>query len=110
MRALVLGGIVGVLTLGFAAQASATAICYPPTPVFAGGNFSQSSTNTTVSTPISSVSPGDTVVASVMTGTFAGTVGCTDNQNNVYTLVADKNTGSGRLFVCSFRATSPGIN
>jgi hypothetical protein len=37
----------------------------------------------------------------VATGTFAGTVGCTDSRGNPYSVVADKNTGNGRLFICS---------
>jgi hypothetical protein len=44
---------------------------------------------------------------SVATGTFTGTVGCTDSKNNTYHLVADKNTGNGRLFICSGAVTTP---
>ena len=53
------------------------------------------------------VSAGETVVVSVATGTFAGAVGCTDSKNNIYTVVADKNTGNGRLFVCTSKLALP---
>ncbi len=109
VRALVLGGIVGVVTLGLAAQASAC-ICVGPTPVFAGGGAPgvQSSTNKSIATEVGPVSSGDTVVVSVATGTFAGPVGCTDNAvpSNTYAVVADKNTANGRLFVCSSKVVA----
>lgn len=53
------------------------------------------------------VPAGDTVTVSVATGTFAGTVGCGDAKGNTYNVVADKNTGNGRLYVCSSTLTSP---
>lgn len=110
-RTLVLVGIVGVVTLGLAAQASAI-LCVAPTPVFAGGGAPgvQSSTNKSIATEVGPVSIGDTVVVSVATGTHTGPlpdVGCTDNASNTYTVVADKNTGNGRLFVCSFKVVAP---
>ena len=105
VRAFVLvTAIVGVVTLGFAAQTSAS-VCIPPTPVFAGGNWSQSSTNTTVSAPVSAVPAGETVVASVNTGTFPGPVNCSDDRGNFYSVV-EKNTGNGHLFVCSSKLTT----
>jgi hypothetical protein len=53
-----------------------------------------------------SVAAGDTVTIAVATGTFAGPVGCSDSRGNAYTVAADKNTGAGRLFVCSTTATT----
>ena len=41
------------------------------------------------------------------TGTFAGATGCTDTKGNAYTVVADRNTGNGRLFVCSGALGTP---
>jgi hypothetical protein len=54
---------------------------------------------------------GDTANVSVATGTFAGPTGCTDSQGNTYTVAADRNTGQGRVFVCTGHigtALSPG--
>jgi hypothetical protein len=51
------------------------------------------------------VAAGDTVAVAVATGTFAGTAACTDTQNNTYTVVADRNTGNGRTFVCTAHLT-----
>ncbi len=47
------------------------------------------------------ISAGDTATVSVATGTFAGAVGCIDSKSNSYTVVADRNSGNGRLFVCT---------
>ena len=33
-------------------------------------------------------------------------MGCSDSRGNAYTVAADKNTGAGRLFVCSTTATT----
>jgi hypothetical protein len=52
------------------------------------------------------VAAGDTITVSVATGTFAGPAACSDNRGNVYAVVADRNTGSGRLFVCSAVAST----
>lgn len=52
------------------------------------------------------VPAGDAVTVSVATGTFAGAVGCADTRGNAYTVVADRNNGSGRLFVCSGTAAT----
>jgi hypothetical protein len=105
-RALVLvASIVGVLTAGIATQASATS---PPGPTVAGTNFKQANPNNTISAELTAgAGIGDVVVVSVATGTFAGDVGCTDSEGNFYSVAADKNTGSGRLFVCVARPTNP---
>lgn len=60
------------------------------------GNNSVSATVGTTSIPA-----GDTATVSVATGTFAGAVGCSDSKGNTYTVAADRNTGTGRLFVCT---------
>jgi hypothetical protein len=65
------------------------------------GSRSSSGNNSLVSTLTGSADPGDTVVVTVATGTFAGTVGCTDSRGNSYVIAADRNTGNGRLFMCS---------
>jgi uncharacterized delta-60 repeat protein len=52
------------------------------------------------------IAAGDTATVSVATGTFAGATGCTDSKGNTYTVVADRNSGQGRLFVCSSRLTT----
>jgi hypothetical protein len=112
VRALVLvASIVGVITAGIASQASA--IPPPPNPpVLIGTGEAQNSTNKSVTADIDlHADAGSVIVVSVATGTFQGTVGCTDNTNgtspstNVYTVVADKNTGNGRLFVCVSKLT-----
>jgi hypothetical protein len=99
VHALVLTGLVGVLTLGLATQAMACG-CPQPAPVFAGANFKQQVGNNTVSTNVSSVGPNDTIVATLATGTFAGAVTCSDNTGGGYTNVIDQNGGTGRLVVC----------
>lgn len=53
------------------------------------------------------VPTGDTATVSVATGTFAGAVGCSDSKGNTYSIVADRNSGQGRLFVCSSHITTP---
>jgi hypothetical protein len=60
-------------------------------------------TATITTTPIPA---GHTITVAVATGTFAGAVGCADNRGNTYTVVADRNTGNGRLFVCSATAAT----
>ncbi len=47
------------------------------------------------------IATGDTANVSVATGTFAGATGCTDSKGNTYTVAADRNSGNGRLFVCT---------
>jgi len=105
VRALVLvGTIVGVITAGLATQAAAI---FVNPPVLIGTGTNQSSANKSVDATLTLFpDAGSVVVVSVATGTFQGEVGCTDNTNgtspstNVYHVVADKNTGNGRLFVC----------
>jgi N-acetylneuraminic acid mutarotase len=66
------------------------------------------STNQSITAAATTAVPaGVTVTVSVATGTFAGPAGCTDTKGNTYQVVADKNTGNGRLFVCSATLTTP---
>jgi hypothetical protein len=66
----------------------------------------------TVTVGAGGIAAGDTVTVSVSTGTFAGAVGCSDSNGNSYTVDVDRrNSGNGRVFVCSTRllsALSPG--
>jgi hypothetical protein len=72
-----------------------------------GSGSRNSSTNNSLAAALTGpAAVGDTVVVAVATGTFAGPVGCTDPKNNSYHLVADKNTGNGRLFLCSAAVTT----
>src|SRR5262249_13525550 len=112
VHAFVLVGIVGVLTLGLATQAMACGGCPQTAPQFAGANFKQQVGNNTVSTTVSGIGPNDTVVVTLATGTFAGTVTCGDNTtpNSGYQNVIDQTVGSGRLVVCVKAAPhAPGI-
>jgi hypothetical protein len=78
----------------------------PPTvSAVATNSRSVSANNTVTATAATNVAAGDTLTVSVATGTFAGPAGCSDNRGNTYTVVADKNTGNGRLFVCSAKLT-----
>jgi hypothetical protein len=97
VRALVLvGAIVGVVTAGLATQASASVGAH-----VVGGSGQSVNPNKTISAAVNQVVEEDhTLVVSVATGTFAGNVGCSDDAHNFYQVVADKNTGNGRLFVC----------
>jgi len=102
VRALVLvGAIVGVITAGVATQALATP---PASPILIGTGTNQTSTNKSVDADLSTGAiVGEVVVASVATGTFQGPATCTDDASggpNTYHTVADRNGGSGRLFVC----------
>ena len=83
------------------ASNAVTPVNTPPVQVVAGISR-QATSNSTISAtvPPPGVVSGDTVVVSVATGTFAGTAGCTDSRGNSYSVIADKNTGNGRLFVC----------
>ena len=60
-------------------------------------------------TVTNNVASGETLTVSVATGTFNGAVGCRDTKNNSYTVVADKNTGNGRVFVCSTAVGAAGL-
>jgi hypothetical protein len=78
--------------------------------VLIGTGQNQSSVNKSVDAELTLFpDAGSVVVVSVATGTFQGAADCTDNtngtdpSNNDYQVVADKNTGSGRLFVCVTR-------
>ena len=64
--------------------------------------------NNAISAPVPAggIASGTTVLASVATGTFNGPAACTDTKSNPYSVVAEKNTGSGRLFVCQSTLTS----
>jgi len=62
--------------------------------------------NITATVGADGVAVGETVVVSVATGTFNGAIGCHDTQGNSYSVVADRNGGSGRLFVCSSTVTT----
>jgi hypothetical protein len=107
VRALVLvGAIVGVVTAGLATQASAT----PPITAHVVGGFGQSvNPNSKIDAPVTEfVESGHTLVVSVATGTFNGSVECHDKTGvNPYTVVADRNTGNGRLFVCVGHVLAP---
>jgi hypothetical protein len=108
VRALALvASMVGAITVGIATQASAGVLPPPNPPALIGTGSAQNSTNKSVTASLTlTPDAGSVIVVSVATGTFQGPVGCTDNTNgtsastNVYDVVADKNTGSGRLFVC----------
>ena len=107
VRVLVLvASIVGVVTAGIATQASATP---PASPVLIGTGTAQNSANKTVNADLSAGAiVGEVVVASVATGTFQGAATCTDDASggpNTYHTVADRNGGSGRLFVCVSEVT-----
>jgi len=118
-RGLVFVGIVGALTLGLAAQASAC-VCPQLPPTVKGGLAKQANPNNTITTS-ASVAPNEAVVVSLATGTFAGDVTCSDNTGpSGYSNVIDRNVGSGRLVVCvkpaghapvtSVTATYPGFS
>jgi photosystem II stability/assembly factor-like uncharacterized protein len=64
------------------------------------GNNSVTATISLTGMPV-----GDTATVSVATGTFAGAVGCTDNKGNTYAVAADRNSGQGRVFVCTSHLT-----
>ena len=107
VRGLVLvTAIVGVLTAGLAAQATAS-LPGPGVPRTVAGFHQSVNPNSSITTGIRAVAAGDTVVVMVATGTFAGLVGCTDSSSNTYVVRADKNTGNGRLFVCTSTITTP---
>ncbi|HTH72753.1 MAG TPA: hypothetical protein VL737_05350 [Candidatus Pristimantibacillus sp.] len=73
----------------------------------AGSNSRSTSGNSSLTVTLnSSAVPGDTEILSVTTGTFAGATGCTDSKGNTYHVIADKNTGNGRLFICSAAVTT----
>jgi hypothetical protein len=61
-------------------------------------------------TVANSVASGETLTVSVATGTFNGAVGCSDTRGNSYTVVADRNTGNGRVFVCSTAVGASGLS
>jgi len=65
-----------------------------------------SGNNSITATASVAVPAGDTITVAVATGTFAGAVTCADSRGNSYKVAADKNTGAGRLFVCSAPATT----
>jgi N-acetylneuraminic acid mutarotase len=70
-------------------------------------NTRSTSGNNSVTATISTtgIPAGDTVAVSVATGTFAGALGCSDSRGNTYSVVADRNSGQGRVFVCTSRLT-----
>jgi hypothetical protein len=81
----------------------------PVAPVYTvATNTRASSTNQsiTATSPID-VLAGDSITVSIATGTFAGPVECTDTKGNSYAVVADKNNGAGRLFICFSTITTP---
>ena len=92
------------------AQVNVAATFVPTAPVRRVGGTSQSvnpnkSITATITEP--DVNVGDTLVVSVATGTFTTTPPtCSDSKNNSYTVRADKNTGNGRLFVCTSTLTT----
>jgi len=106
-RAFVLVGlIVGVVTAGLATQASAITT---PNPHVVGGFGQSVNPNSKIDAPVTEfVESGHTLVVSVATGTFNGSVECHDKTGvNPYAVVADRNTGNGRLFVCVGRVLAP---
>jgi len=99
------GLIVGVVTAGLATQASAITT---PNPHVVGGFGQSVNPNKSISVAVNEdIGFHHTLVVSVATGTFAGEVRCTDDDHNHYDVVADRNTGNGRLFVCVGRADDP---
>ena len=96
---------VGLVAVGFVGQASAVSGVVP----IASGSQSVNPNKSITANVTTAVPVGDTVVVSVATGTFTTTApGCSDSTlANTYTVVADKNTGSGRLFVCTSTLTTP---
>jgi hypothetical protein len=90
-----------------AASVSATYTVVPPVRNVGSGSRTVSGNNSITTTIASGGVPvGDTLTVAISTGTFAGAVGCSDSAGNTYTVVVDKNTGNGRLFVCSSKLTS----
>jgi hypothetical protein len=95
---------VGVTTAS-STPATLTSVGPGPARTVAGSSKSVNPNNS-ITTGIRHVGVGETVVVSVATGTFAGDVGCSDNFGNTYFVRADKNTGNGRLFVCTSTITT----
>ncbi len=94
--ALIAGGFSTVSELYTGAVATA--------PVYAASTNSRSTSgNNSITATIGTtgIPAGDTVAVSVATGTFAGAVGCSDSKGNTYSVAADRNSGQGRLFVCT---------
>jgi len=87
------------------------AATFVPAPAvrFVAGNTQSVNPNSSISATVGAdgVAAGDTVVVSVATGTFGGGVSCSDTEGNSYSVVADKNTGSGRLFLCKSTLATP---
>ena len=98
-----IGGFVYPAAQTTAVTERATLAGTPVAPMYnVAVNTKANSANQSISaTAAVGVPAGDTITVSVATGTFTGAVGCTDAKGNAYTVVADKNTGNGRLFVCS---------
>jgi uncharacterized delta-60 repeat protein len=81
----------------------------PAVPVYAvaTNTRSNSGNNNIVATiGATDVPAGDTATVSVATGTFAGVTGCHDSKGNTYTVAVDRNSGQGRLFVCTAHVAS----
>jgi len=83
---------------------------FVPTPPvrFVTGNARNVNPNNNITATVGAdgVAKDDTVVVSVATGTFNGAIGCHDTEGNTYVPVADRNGGSGRLFVCASTLTT----
>jgi len=110
-KILIAGGYAGAPTTGAELYSDHPIVNGPTVSAVATNSRSASGNNTITATATTGVPAGQTVTVAVATGTFAGTVGCTDAKGNSYAVVADKNTGNGRLFVCSAAVTttlSPG--
>jgi len=101
VRALVLLGIVGVVTLGLATQAMAC-ICIQIPPAFEGANTKTQGGNNTLTVTGLTIASNEAVVATLVTGTFPGDPVCSDNTGpGGYTNVINQNIGtSGRMVVC----------
>src|SRR5436190_9670543 len=98
----VVTAIVGVMMVGLVGQASAVSGVEP-----VAGAQKSANPNKDITVPVTTdVGVGQTVIISVATGTFAGNVSCSDSEGNVYNVRADRNGGSGRLFVCESQLTT----
>lgn len=92
----------------FAGRIGRVEITLPPQVYNVATSSRAASGNAIVTATLAAASAraGDTLIVAVATGTFAGPVGCVDSGGNAYTVVADRNTGNGRMFVCSAHLTA----
>jgi uncharacterized delta-60 repeat protein len=75
-------------------------------PVSTNTRSTSGNTNVVATVGTTGISAGDTATVSVATGTFAGAVGCSDSKGNTYSVSVDRNSGQGRIFVCTAHLTN----